>query len=141
MTCKPSGQLNDDVTLSLETDGLTMSLNEKTKSVSGDIYLKCGKGIGMSMRPQNEVGGGTWFKDAQLKLANQFETDVSTLEFAKLLSQNGMSASGTHKAIGDARLPGQLTARCGPGCKALSASSGTQISRPPSPDFGSKRSS
>jgi len=51
------------------------------------------------MRPQNEVGGGTWFKDTQLKLANQFETDVNTLEFAKLLSQNGMSASGTDKAI------------------------------------------
>ena len=106
MTCKPSGQLNDDVTLSLETDGLTMSLNEKTRSVSGDIYLKCGKGIGMSMRPQNEVGGGTWFKDTQLKLANQFETDVSTLEFAKLISQNGMSASGTHKATVTLVCPG-----------------------------------
>jgi hypothetical protein len=106
LTCKASGQLNDDVTLSLETDGLTMSLNEKTKSVSGDIYLKCGKGIGMSMRPQNEVGGGTWFKDTQLKLANQFETDVSTLEFAKLLSQNGMSASGTHKATVTLVCPG-----------------------------------
>ena len=83
-----------------------MSLNEKTKSVSGDIYLKCGKGIGMSMRPQNEVGGGTWFKDTQLKLASQFETDVSTLEFAKLLSQGGMSASGTHKATVTLVCPG-----------------------------------
>ena len=61
---------------------------------------------GMSMRPQNEVGGGTWFKDTQLKLANQFDTDVSTLEFAKLLSQNGMSASGTHKATVTLVCPG-----------------------------------
>ena len=32
MNCKPSGQLNDNVTMAFDTDGLTMSLDEKTKA-------------------------------------------------------------------------------------------------------------
>ena len=65
MSCKASGQLNDDVTMTFDTDGLTMSLNEKTKSASGDIYIKCGGGFGMSMRPKGDQGGGDLFTGAR----------------------------------------------------------------------------
>ena len=62
MTCKPSGQLNDTVTMAFDTDGLTMSVDEKTKAASGDIYIKCAGGFGMSMRPKEDQGGGNLIK-------------------------------------------------------------------------------
>ena len=106
MNCKPSGQLNDDVTMAFDTDGLTMSLNEKTKSASGDIYIKCGGGFGMSMRPKGDQGGGDLFTGAELKNETVREIDVATMEFAKMIRQGGMSVSGTHKTIVTLVCPG-----------------------------------
>jgi hypothetical protein len=106
MNCKPSGQLNDNVTMAMETDGLTMSLSEKTKAASGDIYLKCAGGFGMSMRPKEDQGGGKWFDDIQLENEIIRETDVSTMEFAKLVAQGGLTASGTHKTTVTLVCPG-----------------------------------
>ena len=106
MTCKPSGQLNDDVTMAFDTDGLTMSLNEKTKAASGDIYIKCGGGFGMSMRPKDDQGGGNLFEDVELQNESVREIDVATLEFAKMIRQGGMSVSGTHKTTVTLVCPG-----------------------------------
>ena len=78
MNCKPSGQLNDTVTMAFDTDGLTMSLDEKTKADSGDIYIKCGGGFGMSMRPKNDQGGGNLIKDADFEIESVREVDMST---------------------------------------------------------------
>jgi hypothetical protein len=106
MSCKPSGQLNDDVKMAFDTDGLTMSLDEKTKAASGDIYIKCAGGFGMSMRPKEDQGGGNLFKNLLLQNETVQEVDVSTMEFAKIIRQGGMSVSGTHKTTVTLVCPG-----------------------------------
>jgi|EndMetStandDraft_8_1072994.scaffolds.fasta_scaffold164572_1 hypothetical protein len=106
MNCKPSGQLNDTVTMAFDTDGLTMSLDEKTKAASGDIYIKCGGGFGMSMRPKNDQGGGNLIKDADLEIESIREVDISTMEFAQMIRQGGLSVSGTHKTTVTLVCPG-----------------------------------
>ena len=94
------------VTMAFDTDGLTMSLNEKTKSASGDIYIKCGGGFGMSMRPKDDQGGGDLFTGAELENETVREIDVATLEFAKMIRQGGMSVSGIHKTTVTLVCPG-----------------------------------
>jgi hypothetical protein len=106
MTCKPSGQLNDTVTMAFDTDGLTMSVDEKTKAASGDIYIKCAGGFGMSMRPKDDQGEGKLIDGAELKNESIREVDVATLEFAKMIRQGGMSVSGTHKTTVTLVCPG-----------------------------------
>jgi hypothetical protein len=97
MNCKASGQINDNMALSFDTDGFEMSLSVTTVSTAGDVYIKCAGGYGMSMRPQGESGTGSPFAGAQLKNSSEFEVDVREMEFAKAIAQSGMSVSGTHK--------------------------------------------
>lgn len=97
MNCKPSGQLNDAVNMEIETDGLWMSLDEKTTGQAGDVKLKCKGGFGMSMRPQGETGGGRLLDRQRVATEVAKETDVSGLDFAKYIRQGGMSVEGTHK--------------------------------------------
>ncbi len=96
MNCKPSGQLNDAVKSTLNTDGLWLSLDETTTGQAGDVKLKCKGGFGMSMRPQGETGGGRMLDKQRLATEVTKDTDVSEMDFAKYIRQGGMSVSGTH---------------------------------------------
>lgn len=104
MQCTPFGQLNDRHSASLTLDGLKMSLKTETVSGPGDVGLKCrvpgaGQGVGMSMRPLGESGGGEIFKDQRVRFLTEVTTDVATLDFARMLAANGMAASGYEKAM------------------------------------------
>ncbi|MET4632506.1 hypothetical protein [Kaistia defluvii] len=95
MTCTSSGQLNTKVNLTLETDGLTMALKGKTTSAPGDVKVQCRGGHGMSMRPQGELSGGSYFADQEVRTESTMSRDVKSMDFAKVLAQGGLSASGT----------------------------------------------
>jgi hypothetical protein len=60
----------------------------------------------MSIRPKEDQGGGNLFKDLQLQNETVQELDVSTMEFAKMIRQGGMSVSGTHKTTVTLVCPG-----------------------------------
>jgi hypothetical protein len=94
MTCTSSGQLNDAVLMSLDTDGFTMGLKQMNHAQKGDIKLRCKKGFGMSLRPEKDSGSGTIFSGVPLKLQNEIDQDVAGMEFAKYLRGGGMSVSG-----------------------------------------------
>ncbi|WP_192363992.1 hypothetical protein [Mesorhizobium mediterraneum] len=94
MTCKSSGQLNDDIDMALDTDGFVMSLKSKSTGRPGDIKLRCMGGYGMSMRPQGEVGSGEVFAAERFASEADVSQDVSTMPIAKILRQGGMSVSG-----------------------------------------------
>ncbi|WP_269929674.1 hypothetical protein [Aminobacter sp. HY435] len=93
MSCKPSGQINDDIDMALELDGLTMGLDSKSKGKPGDIKIRCKGGHGMSMRPQGEVDGGNVFADEAFTIGTDVSQDVRSLPFAKYVP-SGMSVSG-----------------------------------------------
>lgn len=95
MSCKPSGQINDDIDLAMELDGLTMGLDSKSKGKPGDIKIRCKGGHGMSMRPQGEVDGGNVFADEGFTVDTDVSQDVRSLPFAKYIP-SGMSVSGTN---------------------------------------------
>jgi len=107
MNCKPSGQLNDAVESTLNTDGLWLSLDETTTGQAGDVKLKCKGGFGMSMRPQGESGGGRMLDKQRLATEVTKDTDVSEMDFAKYIRQGGMSVAGTHKLKVQLICPGQ----------------------------------
>lgn len=95
MSCKPSGQINDDIDLALKLDGLTMGLDSKSKGKPGDIKIRCTGGHGMSMRPQGEVDGGNVFSDEGFTIGTDVSQDVRSLPFAKYVP-SGMSVSGSN---------------------------------------------
>lgn len=107
MTCKPSGQLNDAVKMTLNTDGLWMSLDEEKKARPGDVKIECKGGFGMSMRPMSDSGGGRLFDKERVKTEGGIEQEVKTLDVAKYLRQGGMSVSGTHKVEVQLICPGE----------------------------------
>ena len=69
---------------------------------------------------EEREGGGTWFKDTQLKLTNQFETDVSDAGIRKDDQPERHVGERHPQDDRDAGLPGQLTIAGGPECEALS---------------------
>ena len=93
MSCTSSGQINDDIDMALELDGLTMALDNKSKGRPGDVKIRCKGGHGMSMRPQGEVDGGNVFAKESFTVDTEVSQDVSTLPFAKYVT-GGMSVSG-----------------------------------------------
>jgi hypothetical protein len=93
MSCTSSGQINDDIDMALELDGLTMALDNKSKGRPGDVKIRCKGGHGMSMRPQGEVDGGNVFANESFTVDTEVSQDVSTLPFAKYVT-GGMSVSG-----------------------------------------------
>jgi hypothetical protein len=93
MSCTSSGQINDDIDMALELDGLTMALDNKSKGRPGDVKIRCKGGHGMSMRPQGEVDGGNVFANESFTVDTEVSHDVSTLPFAKYVT-GGMSVSG-----------------------------------------------
>ncbi|WEK48640.1 MAG: hypothetical protein P0Y66_12490 [Candidatus Kaistia colombiensis] len=95
MTCTSTGQLNTDIDLTMRTDGLTMALTGKSRSAPGDVKVQCRGGHGMSMRPQQEVGGGAYFSDQEVRAEATLSRAVGSMDFAKILSQGGLSATGT----------------------------------------------
>jgi len=107
MNCKPSGQINDAVASTLNTDGLRFSLDESTTGQAGDVKLKCKGGFGMSMRPQGETGGGRLLDKQRLATEVSKDTDVSEMDFAKYIRQGGMSVAGSHKLKVQLVCPGQ----------------------------------
>jgi hypothetical protein len=106
MSCKASGQLNDDVSLSLDTDGLQMSLTATTVAKAGDIHITCKGGFGQSMRPQGESGSGSSFSGEPLKNSSEFVVPVSEMEFGKMIAQSGLSVSGELKTTVTLVCPG-----------------------------------
>jgi hypothetical protein len=98
MTCTSSGQLNDDVDFVMQTDGLSMSLDSTSKGKPGDLYLRCKKGFGMSMRPKGETGQGQIFSSLPMRLETEYSLDVKTMPFAQVIAQGGMSVSGSYVA-------------------------------------------
>ena len=106
MSCKASGQLNDNMSLSFETDGLGMSLDIANVSTTGDIYIKCKGGFGQSMRPQGEAGSGTAFSGERLKNSSELVVPVAGMTFAKMIAQAGLSVSGEHKTTVTLVCPG-----------------------------------
>lgn len=96
--CTVSGEFQDEVEYNLETDGFKVSATETTRSVSGQMQVTCGKGMGWSMRPSNEVGTGKIFSDLPLKAQIDLEQDVAKMEFAQAIAGAGMTVSGTHRA-------------------------------------------
>ncbi len=107
MTCKSSGQLNDDIDMALDTDGFVMSLKSKSKGRPGDVKLRCMGGYGMSMRPQGEVGSGEVFAAERFASEADISQDVSTMPFAKIVTQGGMSVSGKHTVTVRLVCPGE----------------------------------
>ena len=94
MTCTASGQTNTHIDLTLQTDGLTMALAGKSTSAPGDVKVQCRGGHGMSMRPQGETGGGSYFSDQEVRTETNLSRDVKSMDFAKILARGGLSASG-----------------------------------------------
>ena len=107
MNCSSSGQLNDAVNMTMETDGFSMGLKENTQARPGDVKIRCKKGFGMSLRPQSDKGGGTAFENQPLQLSSEIVRDVSTMDFAKMLRQGGMSVSGEARMTVELICPGQ----------------------------------
>jgi hypothetical protein len=107
MTCTGVGQLNDKVSVTLKTDGLGMSATHRLEGAEGDVGLRCQGGAGMSMRPPGEGGGGPLFPPSSFAAKSEFVEDVSTLTFAQILAQSGMSASGTKRVTVELVCPGQ----------------------------------
>lgn len=93
ISCTSTGQINDDIDMALELDGLTMALDNKSKGRPGDVKIRCKGGHGMSMRPQGEVDGGNVFANESFTVNAEVSQDVSTLPFAKYVT-GGMSVSG-----------------------------------------------
>lgn len=107
MTCKSSGQLNDDIDMALDTDGFVMNLKSKSTGRPGDVKLRCMGGYGMSMRPQGEVGSGEVFAAERFESEADISQDVSTMPFAKIVTQGGMSVSGKHTVTVRLVCPGE----------------------------------
>lgn len=107
MRCTASGQINDEIDMALEMDGLSMAMKSQTKGKPGDIKVRCGGGHGMSMRPQGEVGGGEIFANEHLTNDAEVSRDVSTMAFAKYVTQGGMSVSGKSTVTVKLVCPGQ----------------------------------
>ena len=78
MTCKPSGQLNDTVTMAFDTDGLTMSL-DKRPAASGDIYIKCGAASAVDAAEERRRRRPV----RAIELKNERARVLATLEFAR----------------------------------------------------------
>ena len=106
MNCSGYGQLNDRANFTMDTDGLTMSLSERTDSTPGDIGIRCDEGFGMSMRPGGDSGAGSLISGERLKLLIEQVRDISTFEFAKIMAQGGMSVSGKHRTTVELVCPG-----------------------------------
>lgn len=107
MNCKPSGQLNDDIDLALDTDGFAMSLKSKSTGKPGDVKIRCTGGHGMSMRPQGEVGAGQMFAEERLTNDADVSQDIGTMPFARIVSQGGISVSGKSTVTVRLVCPGQ----------------------------------
>lgn len=95
MSCTSAGQAATQVDLSMETDGLTMALRGNSKSAPGDIKVQCHGGYGISMRPQREVGYGEYFSDQEVRTETNMSRDVHAMDFAKILAQGDLTATGT----------------------------------------------
>ena len=106
LSCKASGQINDNLSLSFETDGLEMSLDISNVSTIGDIYLKCKGGFGQSMRPQGETGSGTAFSGERLQNKSELVEPVANMAFGKAIAQAGLSVSGERKTTVTLVCPG-----------------------------------
>lgn len=98
MSCTTSGEFVDEVEYELETDGFKVSAKETTRSVSGQMSVKCGGGMGMSMRPSGEVGSGEIFAGQTFQPETVVEQDVAGMQFAQAIAGAGMQLTGTHKA-------------------------------------------
>jgi hypothetical protein len=107
MSCKSSGQLNDDIDMILDTDGFAMSLKSTSTGKPGDIKVRCMGGHGMSMRPKGEVGSGEVFGEERLTNDTNISQDVSAMPFGKIISQGGMSVSGKNTVTVRLVCPGQ----------------------------------
>lgn len=99
MTCKPSGQFNDAITLSLGLDGFTMDLDMTSKSLAGDVALKCsvpgaGSGMGQSLRPMSEGGSGTVFTGLPVQLETRQVLNIADGPIGQVMAGSGMSISG-----------------------------------------------
>lgn len=107
MTCKSSGQLNDDIDMVLDTDGFAMSLRNRSTGKPGDVKVRCMGGHGMSMRPKGEVGSGDVFAEERLTNDSDVSQDVRTMPFAKIVAQGGLSLSGKNTVTVRLVCPGQ----------------------------------
>lgn len=96
--CTISGEFIDEVEFRMETDGFSVSMTEKTKSVSGQMKVSCGKGIGMSLRPSGEVGSGPIMEGEPLQTSQTVTQDASTMAFAQGMAGAGMTVTGSHNA-------------------------------------------
>lgn len=96
MNCTGSGALKHDVTYALETDGMTMGLESTETSKSGNVKLTCKKGMGMSLMPIGEMGGGQVFSELPLQTETNFSEEIAGMPFGTLIRQNGLSVSGKH---------------------------------------------
>jgi hypothetical protein len=105
MSCKSSGQINDDIRLALDTDGLTMSLTSTSVSTAGDVYVKCKGGFGQSMRPQGEGGTGSAFSGECLTNSRELVVPISETAFARF-APPGVSVSGETKTTMTLVCPG-----------------------------------
>ncbi|MFT3987393.1 hypothetical protein [Aestuariivirga sp.] len=107
MSCTPSGQLNDDISMTMETDGFTMGMKQSSHARPGDVRLKCKHGSGMSLRPQSDSGSGPVFQGEPLQLSSTITRNVADMSFAKLLRQGGFSVDGKQVVTVDLVCPGQ----------------------------------
>lgn len=107
MSCTPSGQLDHDVDMTAKTDGFSLSLGGKMKYVSGQIAIKCMKGMGMSGFEPGEVGAGSYFDNAPFRPEMSFVRDASTMDFAQILKSGGISVSGEERVTVKLECPGE----------------------------------
>jgi hypothetical protein len=94
MACTPTGELNADLAVRLETDGLTFGLSAEGQQRGGTVGLKCKLGGGMSLPVSDPISGQ--ITSAQpLHAGDNRLTEDWTAAMRAILAGSGVQVSGT----------------------------------------------
>lgn len=107
MSCTPSGELIEDAGLTARTDGFSLSLAGRMKYVSGQIKIKCRKGMGMSGFQPGEAGAGSYFEAEPFRPEMSMVRDVSTMAFAQIVKSGGINVTGEERVTVKLECPGE----------------------------------
>ena len=107
MSCTPSGELIEDAGLTARTNGFSLSLAGRMKYVSGQIKIKCKKGMGMSGFQPGEAGAGSYFEAEPFRPEMSMVRDVSTMAFAQIVKSGGINVTGEERVTVKLECPGE----------------------------------
>ena len=100
-------ELIEDAGLTARTNGFSLSLAGRMKYVSGQIKIKCKKGMGMSGFQPGEAGAGSYFEAEPFRPEMSMVRDVSTMAFAQIVKSGGINVTGEERVTVKLECPGE----------------------------------